>query len=153
MNPVYAHIMIVHVPVVGVVFTIAVMLFGAITGERKIALFGCALTVVCAVAAIAAYATGPPAYESVESTLDEPTRTLAERHAVAGRAAFILTLLAGIVALQALLRTAAAEMPSPWLIRGLAVLLLVLAGILGWTAHLGGGLAHPESRSSESSSP
>ncbi len=67
MNPVYAHILIVHVPVVGVVFTLAVMVFGAVTGERKTALFGCALTVICALAAVAAYATGPPAYEVCRS--------------------------------------------------------------------------------------
>ena len=152
MNPVYAHVLIVHLPVVGTLFTFAVLVFAAAVGDRRTVLFGCALAVVCAAAAAAAYGTGPPAYEVVGAAVDEPTRALAEQHAVMGRVAFVLGIVAGIIALQALLRAAAAEDPSPWVVRALAALLLLLAGILSWTAHLGGGIAHPEARSGPTSS-
>jgi len=146
MNPVYTHILIVHVPVVGALFSLTVVAVGTALRDRRIELLGCALTVVCAIAAAAAYGTGPPAYEALEPQMAESTRALAEQHALVGRGAFILTLLTGIVALQVLLRTAAAEMPSPWVMRGIVVLLLLLAGTLTWSAHLGGMIAHPEAR-------
>lgn len=146
MNPVYAHILIVHVPVVGALFTLAVMIAGAVIGDRKMTLLGCGFTVICAATAAVAYGTGPPAYETVAPTLSESTKELAEQHALLGRAAFIITLLTGVVALQVILRTAAAESPSPWVTRVLIALLVALAAILIWTAKLGGGIAHPHAR-------
>lgn len=151
MTAAYTHIVIVHLPVVGLVFTLVVMLLGLFFTDRRLILTGCAFTVVCAVGAVIAYGSGPPALEQLRAGFDNATVALAEQHAVIGRAAFIGAILAGIVALQALLRTAADEGPSPWLVRGLAALLIVVAVLMAWTAHLGGGIRHPEVRGESSS--
>jgi len=144
MTAAYTHIVIVHLPVVGLIFTVAVTLLGLFFNDRRLILIGCAFTVVCAVGSAVAYGSGPPAFDQLRGGLDKATMELAEQHAVIGRAAFIGAILAGIVALQGLLRTAADDGPSPWLVRGLAVLLIVVAGLMAWTAHLGGGIRHPE---------
>jgi uncharacterized membrane protein len=150
MSAAFLHVLVVHLPVIGVLFTLAVLTVGAVANDRRIILMGWVFLVVCAVGAAVAYGSGPPAFESLKNGLDDPTRELAEQHAVIGRAAFILMVLAGIIALQGLLRTASAEQPSRWLVRGLIALLLVAAVLLGWTAHLGGGIRHPEARSATS---
>lgn len=151
MTAAYTHIVIVHLPVVGLVFTLAVTLLGLFFNDRRLILIGCAFTVACAVGAVIAYGSGPPALEQIRGGLDKATVALAEEHAVIGRAAFIGAVLAGIVALQGLLRSSAGDGPSPWLVRGLAILLLVVAGLMAWTAHLGGGIRHPEARTQSTS--
>lgn len=146
MTAAYTHIIIVHLPVVGLMFTLAVTLLGLFFNDRRLILIGCAFTVVCALGAVVAYGSGPTALEQVRGGFDKATVTLAEEHAVIGRAAFIGAIFAGIVALQGLLRTAADDGPSPWLVRGLVILLIIVAGLMAWTAHLGGGIRHPEAR-------
>lgn len=146
MTAALTHVLVVHLPVIGVFFTLAVALIGAATGDRRMIFTGWVFLVVCAVGAAVAYGSGPPAFEQLKAGFDEATRELAERHALVSRAAFMATILAGLVALQALLRTAAAEEPSPWLVRGLAAFLLVVAGLLVWAAHLGGSIRHQEAR-------
>jgi len=142
----YTHIVIVHLPVVGLIFTLAVTLLGLFLDDRRLILIGCAFTVMCAVGAAVAYGSGPPAFDQLRGGLDKTTVALAEQHAIVGRAAFIGAVLAGVVALQGLLRTAAADGPSPWLVRVLAALLIIVTGLMAWTAHLGGGIRHPEAR-------
>lgn len=142
----FTHIVIVHLPVVGLIFTLAVTLLGLFFDDRRLILIGCAFTVCCAIGAAVAYGSGPPAFDQVRGGFDKTTVALAEQHAIVGRAAFIGAILAGVVALQGLLRTAADDGPSPWLVRGLAALLIVVAGLMAWTAHLGGGIRHPEAR-------
>jgi len=146
MSAALLHVVVVHVPVVGVFFTLAVLIIGAITHDRRFVLTGFAFVIVCATGAAIAYASGPPAYEQLKPNADPIIRDLAERHAMIGRAAFIVTTLAGLVAIQSLLRTASDREPSRWLTRALAALILVAAGLLVWTAHLGGALRHPAAR-------
>jgi len=150
MTAAYTHIVIVHLPVVGLFFTLVITLLGLFFSDRRLILIACAFTVACAIGAVIAYGSGPPALEQLRGGLDKSTVALAEEHAVVGRAAFIGAILAGIVALQGLLRTAADDGLSPWLVRGLAVLLIVVAGLMAWTAHLGGGIRHPEARGKSS---
>lgn len=147
MTAAYTHLVFVHLPVVGLLFTLAVMVLGLVFVDRRLVLIGCGFTVVCSVGAVVAYGSGPTALEQLQVGFDKETIALAEQHAVIGRASFIGAILAGVVALQGLLRTAADEGPSPWFVRGLTVLLLVVACLMAWTAHLGGGIRHPEARS------
>ena len=146
MTAAYTHIVFVHLPVVGLMFTLAVLLLGLFFKDRRLTVIGFAFALACAGGAVVAYGTGPPALDQIRGALDKNTVTLAEQHAVIGRAAFIGAALAGIVALQGLLRNAADDGPSPWLVRGLAILLIIVAGLMAWTAHLGGGIRHPEAR-------
>ena len=146
MTSAYVHIVIVHLPVVGLFFTLVVSLLGLYFKDQRLILIGCAFTIVCALGAVVAYGSGPPALEHIQGGLDQATMSLAEEHAVMGRAAFITMILAGLIALQGLLRTAADDGPPPWLVRGLAILLVITAGLMAWTAHLGGGVRHPEAR-------
>ena len=146
MTAAYTHIVIVHLPVVGLIFTLAVTLLGLFFDDRRLILIGCAFTVMCAVGTAVAYGSGPPAFDQLRGGLDKAAVEIAEQHAVIGRTAFIGAVLAGVVALQGLLRTAAADGPSPWLVRVLAALLIVVTGLMAWTAHLGGGIRHPEAR-------
>ena len=150
MSAALTHVVFVHLPVIGVLFTLVIAIIGAITGDRRMIFTGWIFVVVCAIGAAVAYGSGPPAFEQLKTGFDQETRAIAEQHALVGRAAFLGAVLSGIVALQALLRTAAAEEPSRWLIRGLVGVLLVVAVLLAWAAHLGGSIRHPEARIGQS---
>lgn len=128
--------------------TLAVILLGLFFKGRRLILIGFAFTVACAVGTVVSYGSGPPALDQIRGKLDKTTVTLTEEHAVIGRAASIGAVLAGIVGFQGLLRNATDDDdPSPWLVRSLAALQIIVAGLTAWTAHLGGGIRHPEARS------
>lgn len=147
MTAAYVHVVIVHLPVVGFLFTFVLTLLGLLFRDRRLVLIGCSFALVCAVGAAVAYGSGPPAFEQLRDGFDGETRDMAQYHAVIGRAAFIGAIVAGLLALQALLRSAADDGPSPWLARSLVLILLVVAVTMAWAARLGGVLRHPEARS------
>jgi len=145
MSAVHLHLAVVHLPVVGCLF-VAVLLAVAVW-RRSDLLFTTAacLLVACAVGAAVAYYSGPPAYEQVRPRLVDGEEVV-ERHALLGRASFVGMVLLGVLAIQALLRSAAADGPPPWLRWALLAGTLLMCWLLAWTAHLGGAVRHDELR-------
>jgi hypothetical protein len=145
MTATHLHLTVVHLPVVGCVF-VAVLLAVALW-RRSDLLFvtACCLLLACAGGAVAAYYSGPPAYEQVKQRLVDGEEAV-EQHALLGRASFVGMILLGVLAIQALLRTAAGEGAAGWLRRVLLAGTLLLCWLLAWTAHLGGAVRHDELR-------
>lgn len=139
------HLAIVHLPVVGCWF-VAVLLAVAIWRRSELLFLTAAgLLLLCTAGAVTAYYSGPPAYEQVKSRLVAGEEAV-EQHAVLGRAAFVGMVLLAVLALQAVLRTAAGEDAARWLRWALLVGTLLLCWLLAWTAHLGGAVRHDELR-------
>ncbi len=143
MSAAHLHLTIVHLPVVGVPLALAMLAFGHLRGHEVLLRFGYGVLVACGALSIVAFYSGPPTYELLESEL-LPQKEQVEQHAVLGRAAFIGGVLVAVLAIQALLQFLQDEPPARWLRVTIFLGALVLTYLLVWSAHLGGGIRHPE---------
>ncbi len=148
MSAAHLHLTVVHLPVVGVPIALAMLAVGHLRGHEILLRFAYCLLVVCGVLSIAAFYSGPPTYELLESEL-QAEKERVEQHAVIGRAAFIAGILVAVIAIQALLQFLQGEPPARWLRLTIFLGALVLSYLLVWSAHLGGGIRHPEVRQPE----
>lgn len=140
MNWAQLHLALVHVPVVGAFFSLAVFALALICRSDLLFRVGCGFTVFCALAAAASYFTGGEAFELMQQ-LDAD---VVEQHALVARGAFLLYTLGGVGALVALLQELQDEPASPVLRWALLGVNAVVFGVLLWAAHLGGLIRHPE---------
>lgn len=145
MTAVHLHLMVVHLPIVLCPLSFLLMFWAGWRGRDDQLRLAYGLLVAAAVLAAVAFVSGPWAFEAAQSRF-EPDRALVEDHAVVARAAFVVILLFGVMAIQALLQFAQEEPPARWLRRTLAAGTLVCCYLLAWSAHLGGQISHPEVR-------
>jgi hypothetical protein len=104
-----------------------------------------AAVVVVALLGLPTYFTGEGAEEAVEE-LPGISEAVIERHEDAAARALIALEVAGALALLGLVATARARRVPTWLVAGMLLVTLAGAGLLGWTANLGGQIRHPEIR-------
>ncbi len=145
MNGAHLHLLINHFPIVGLVFSLGVLVVATARRRPDLARTGLVMLVVVALISIAVYLTGKPAEEIVESLPGTSDRLL-ERHQEAGLIAFIALEVLGAFSLLSLI---AHRRPQPfpsWLLYTLLVLTLAVAGWVGWTSSIGGQITHPEAR-------
>lgn len=149
MNNAHWHLLLNHIPVLGVWFALAWMLAALLLRNAPMVRSSWVALIVCAVAAIPVYLTGEPAEEVVEH-LPGVSEAILEQHEDIAKVAFIGMEVLGVLALGAL---AASWRNEKWL-RPLAVTSLVFTtlcgGVLGYTAYLGGQIRHSEIRSDTS---
>lgn len=149
MDPVHAHLLLAHLPVVAFPLSLAGWTVAWRRGDSFWqGLFSWAWLACCAAAA-AVYFSGGSAFEVLR--LGSEARGVhwaglarAETHAVAGRAAFLVLLLSGAAQAQILLsrwQGQPAGRGAPWAAFALGVAAVLL---LGLSAGLGGGVGHPE---------
>jgi hypothetical protein len=141
MNWIQIHLAIVHLPVVGALFSLVLFALGLRLRSDLVFRIACGFTVFCAVTAALSYFTGGEAFELLKADLDDD---VVEEHALVARGAFLLYTLTGIGALVALLQELQDEPAPPGLRWGLLVSNLIVFGVLSWAAHLGGLIQHPE---------
>jgi hypothetical protein len=141
MSAVQLHLGLVHFPVVGAFFSLALFALALIYRSDLLFRVGCGFTVFCALAAAASYFSGGEAFELMELELDSD---VVEEHALVARGAFLLYTLGGVGALVALLQELQEEPTGPLLRWALLLVNAVVFGVLLWAAHLGGLIRHPE---------
>lgn len=149
MNWSHIHLIVNHLPVLGTLFALLLLVVGLLKDSKdiqKAALTGFIVTGVCAVVA---YLTGNPAEEVVERLpgISEAAIELHEKAAVTALSSAVVLAFAALLALLASVR-------RPRLYRASAVLVLLLSiavfGLMGWTANLGGQIRHSEITSTQS---
>ena len=148
MSIVHLHLMLNHVPVVGILFV--VVLFAAALVRRNDTLARTALLtcVVLALVAVVVYFTGEPAEEAVEH-LPGTSEAALERPESLALVATILLGIAGVASATTLVvLRRRLVVPSLVSATGLAASVL-LAGVLAATASLGGEIRHSEIRGDE----
>lgn len=150
MNAAHLHLILNHFPVLGTLFGIPLFGFALVRRSRDLMQASCGLFVLVAILAVPVYLFGEPAEEVVEH-LAGVRHALIERHetwaaaALAGAAGLGLL---GLIGLFILRRTPV--LPT-WLLSTTTVVLIITAGILVWTANLGGQIRHTEIRAGASS--
>jgi hypothetical protein len=144
MNAVHLHLLLNHLPVIGSLFAVLILVWALIRRNTEIARAALGLFVIAAITGLAAYYTGEPAEHAAEDIAGVSERAI-HSHEESAELATVLLGGYGVFALGALLylRKRAAEFP-----RGLISLALVLAlvptGAMAWTANQGGKIRHPE---------
>ncbi len=146
MSATHIHLMLNHVPVLGVLFGLGLLAAG--TWKRSDTLKRAAFVVflVCAVAALPAYLTGEPSGKAVQGLPGLSNRVVEEHETVAQLAMSAVLVLGGLGASGLWLFRRGSVIPSwfGWLLLAVA---LVTGVLMSWTANLGGQIRHTEIRS------
>jgi uncharacterized membrane protein len=142
MNAVHLHLMLTHVPVLGTVFALGLLIVGLLRRSdelKKMALWTFALS---AAFAIPVFFTGEPAEDSVKR-LPGVSKAAIEEHEDVAKIAFGVILSLGAVALGGLALLRRRLVPRAFAI-SILTLAIVAGGLLAWTANLGGKVRHTE---------
>lgn len=150
MNPAHLHIILNHIPVIGIPFGIAILSYGFLRRNAQIRTLGLLVFVVIALITIPTYLAGKAAEDMVEH-LPGVEEDLIENHERAATIALVATsVLGGLALIRLLVPTRFSMVGGPLTIL-VFVLSLGVAVWLGRTANLGGQIRHSEIRDSAAS--
>jgi uncharacterized membrane protein len=147
-NAAHFHLLLNHLPVVGTLFGLGLLLWAMVSRNAEMKKGALGLLVLAALTALPTYLTGEPAEELV-APLAGVSQPAIEEHEEAAEVSAIAAGLMGASALLALWSgRSRRKVPA---VLGVIVLILavVTAGLMARTANLGGRIHHIEVRSSE----
>lgn len=145
MNPAHLHLMLNHLPVVGVPLLAALLCWALIRRSRELYRVALAASVGLAALTYPVFLTGEPAEERVEDASWVRERMVHD-HEERAEAALIAVLVTGAMAGFGFWQTRGGRNPN-FTVGGLTLAgLAVSAGLLGWTALAGGSIRHDEIR-------
>ena len=152
MNFSHLHLLLNHVPTVGSVVALGLLLLAYARRNEHLQHAGLEVLVVIAILTLPAYMTGAAAQRELRDR-PEISDTMMMRHQDAALAGFAATELAGFVAWIALWQSRrrsatapGARRTTPGLVPAATLLLFVALGLMGRAATLGGEIRHPEIR-------
>ena len=146
MNGAHIHLLLNHVPVIGTILGLLLLVVGMIrkSTDFKLASFG--IFVISAIIAIPVYFTGEPAEETVEH-LPGVSHAIVEQHEESAVISLVGVEILGILALIGMFFSLRQHRIPSWLVPTVLVLSVVTAGLMARTAGLGGQIRHTEIRS------
>ena len=143
LNWAHVHLLLTHIPVIGMPAIIVFLIIGKIRGSSEIEWTSLQLFVALALLSIAVYVTGSPANHQMRD-LPGISREVIHRHSTAADFAFWSLEAFGALCLAALYRFRTTETVPPREITVLLAIALAVFLLMGWTANLGGKIRHPE---------
>lgn len=143
MDPVHLHLMLNHIPVIGMAFASVLLAYGLIRGQNDVTRVALLAIVVLAVMTFVVVRTGEGAEDPVERLADVVEPAI-HPHEEAGEAALIAAIVAGVLALGVLFLSRSKER-----VLRLGAVIVFLAtvvtfGLAGYAANLGGKIRHTE---------
>jgi uncharacterized membrane protein len=144
MSEAHWHLIVSHLPVLGVPFGAALLVAGLVRRSVTLQRTGLTVLMLAGVAAGIAYLTGESAEHAVERMADRPEAVI-EAHEEAALIALVGAGLLGLFSAAALWRLRRNPAGNAWG-KSAVVLAVGVAVVLGWAANLGGRIAHPEIR-------
>ena len=150
MDLTYLHLILNHIPVIGIIIGFLILGWGALRGYEQVKNTGLVVLLLAGLVAIPVYLTGEPAEEVVEH-LPGVSEQIIERHEDAALYSLVLAIVSGALALLALIakRFMAAKIGVVAIYVCLLVS-LIAAGSMVYTAYLGGQIRHSEIRQIQS---
>lgn len=149
MNPAHLHLMLNHIPVLGIVFGLGLLLAGVWRKSEELKKTALVVFVIVALLAIPAYLTGEPAEDVVER-LPGVSKQIIEQHDETATVAFTGVIVVGVAALSGLLLFRRGNKVPNWFGSLMLAASLIVSGLMAWTANLGGQIRHTEIRSNAS---
>ncbi|MGB7291769.1 MAG: hypothetical protein WBD99_06340 [Thermodesulfobacteriota bacterium] len=142
----HIHLILNHIPLIGVGFTILLFIIALIRNSKELINVSLIFTIIVALWTIPVYLTGEPAEEIVEE-LPGISENLIEQHEEMSEKAYIFLEVVGALALMTLIVKRHSQKLGGWLMSLTLIGLIVGGGMVAWTANLGGRINHPEVRS------
>ncbi len=151
MNPAHLHLILNHIPVVGLGAALLLLLYAMARKNDELKRVTLAAFVLLALVAIAVYLTGKAAEDSVEH-LPGVSEAFIDRHQDAATVSLVAIELLGAVSLAGLIFSRRSNSLLRWFAVISLVISLATAGLITWTANLGGQISHTEIRAGASAS-
>lgn len=145
-NPAHLHLLLNHFPIIGTAISIFVLLTGILKKSDDVKKTAILILILTAFVTIPVYLTGDKAQEMIEGNYDDVEESYIEPHEDLALYSFIAMDIAGAIGLLSLLMYRKPKiLPNSFTYFILAVLLIV-NGMMAYTANLGGKIHHPEIR-------
>lgn len=145
MNWAHVHLMINHFPVVGVLGAVLLLVYSLVRKSEEVKMVSFGLFVLLALITFAVYFTGEAAQDTVKK-LPGVTEAYIGRHEEMAGVALVCMETLGVAALGGLFFLRRFGSIPTWLVVIVLLLSLVAAGVVGFTANLGGQIRHTEIR-------
>ena len=145
MNWAHVHLLLNHLPVVGTVFGVLLMLLALLRKSEELKRASLGVFVITALIALPVYFTGEPAEDVVEN-LPDVSEALIDSHERAALFAVIMAEITGIVSSTGLVLYRRDVKLHGRVVIAALILSIVTSCLMGWTANLGGRIRHTEIR-------
>ncbi|HUI68644.1 MAG TPA: hypothetical protein VL087_10625 [Nitrospirota bacterium] len=145
MNWAHVHLMINHIPVIGIIGAILMLVYSLIRKSEEVKMVSLDLFAIIALITLAVYLTGGAA-EKVVKSLPGVTETYIGRHEESASFTLVLMEILGITSLAGLVLFRRSGVIPKWLVVMVLVLSLITAATASLTANLGGQIRHTEIR-------
>jgi len=144
MNPAHLHLLTNHLPVLGTLFGLCLLLFAQIRKSDELKKVSFGIFLVVALLSVPSYLSGEPAEDQVEN-IATVSKVFLEQHEDAAKVAFIGVLVLGALGLIGLLRYRF-QCSCKWLSPVVLIAAIAVTATMMWTANLGGKIRHSEIR-------
>jgi hypothetical protein len=144
-NAAHLHLLLNHVPTLGAVVALALLLLAIVRRQEHLTHVGLELLFVIAVLTLPAYVSGVAALQELRER-PEISDTAVRVHQDAALAGFVVTEFAGFAAWIALWQWRRRARAARGLVLAATLLLVVALALMGNAATLGGDIRHPEIR-------
>lgn len=146
MNAAHLHLVLNHFPIIGSAIAIFVLLIGILKKSDDVKKVSVLILILTALVTIPVYLTGEKAQAKVEGNYEDVDEDFIDAHEDFALYSFIAMNIAGALGLVAVfLYRKPKTLPNSFAYFLLAVLLIV-NGMMAYTANLGGKIHHPEIR-------
>jgi uncharacterized membrane protein len=145
MSAAHVHLVLNHVPALGVVFAGVLLAIGLLRRQSGLQRLAFAFLAAFAVLAIPVYLTGESA-EHLAERLPGVNEAAIDRHEGAAKATIVAVEILGGLALVGLVVARRVSAVARTFAAGMLAATLATAGLFGWTGYLGGEIRHPEIR-------
>ena len=146
MNAAHLHLVLNHFPVIGSAIAIFVLIIGILKKSDDIKKTGAMIIVLTALITIPVYLSGEDAQAKIEGNYDDVDEEFVEPHEDFALYSFIAMDIAGLFALGSLLMYRKQKALPNSVTYLLLIVLLIVNGMMAYTANLGGKIHHPEIR-------
>jgi uncharacterized membrane protein len=152
MSPAHVHLLVNHVPVLGVALGLVVLAGATLRRHDVLMRSALALFVLSALAAIPTYVSGEPAEDAIEQAAGD-VEAWVEPHEESAAVSLALVEMLGLLSVVGLwMARRTPTLPSS--VTSVTLLIAAIAlGSLAWTANLGGQIRHTEIRGEPSPAP
>ena len=146
MNAAHLHIVLNHFPIIGTAISIFVLLIGLIKKSDDVKKTSILILILTAFITIPVYLTGDKAQEMIEGNYDDVDESFIESHEDFALYSFIAMDITGAIGLLSIFLFKKPKLLPNSFAYFMLVLLLIVNGMMAYTANLGGRIHHPEIR-------